>query len=378
VSASATESSTPILDLLRPLPKPDQERATGRFALPFLTFSALISIAGDQYFLLVPLGLLAIALLSILVHELGHVVAGWCMGLRFKAARIGPASLRIDCGQWKFRIHPRLFHGYTLLSLDRIRRVRRRLVVSLIGSPLASVVSGALAIITAEIILARSDSSGWTAFLDCYGVWSLFMGCVGALYLRDGYVTDGALLRALLFSRDEAKQLIAGYAMSTVKHDRLFPPDYFRRWFRMASLPSRLENESYCANWLAYEKEQDVSIAAQRLERCLARSEQMDEDMRDGLVAEAAFFHAYRRNDLAKAEKWWSLLAFPSRHNRLSRIRVEAGMAYARLEFERALGEVDRGLQLLGESPETAERLRLFEEWSRWRKEITDRILAFS
>jgi hypothetical protein len=90
-ATAKTTSPTPILDLLRPLPKPDQERATGRFAFPFLTFTAWIAIAGDPYFIALPLGLLLIVFLTTLVHELGHLIAGWCVELRFKGVRVDPA-----------------------------------------------------------------------------------------------------------------------------------------------------------------------------------------------------------------------------------------------------------------------------------------------
>jgi hypothetical protein len=198
------------------------------------------------------------------------------------------------------------------MSLDKIRRVRRRLMVFTAGGPLASITSGLGAMVGGEVILARSDSSALATFLDCYGVWSIFIGLVSVLFLRDGNISDGMILRGLLFSKTEARNMIASHAMTTLVGDRLLPPDYFRRWFRMASLPSRIGNGNYCASWLAYAGAEDTSAAAQWLERCLAGSEQMDEEMRDKLIAEATFFPAYPRNDIAKAEIWWKRLTFPT------------------------------------------------------------------
>jgi hypothetical protein len=102
----------------------------------------------------------------------------------------------------------------------------------------------------------------------------------------------------------------------------------------------------------------------------------MDEDMRDHLIAEASFFNAYRRGELTKAEKWWKQLTFPETHNSLSRIRVEAGLAWARQQRNCAFDKIDEGLQLLHTLPATTERERLIEAWNKWREEMADRSLA--
>ena len=372
--AAVEKSSTPILDLLRPLPMPDQERATGRFALPFLTFVAMIVITGDHYFLALPFGFLAINCLTILIHEFGHLVAGWCVGLRFKGIHADPFRLRIDSGRWKFRIRPRLFRGFALMSLDKVCRVRRRLIVFVAGGSLASIGCGIAAIVAGEKGLAGHVSSGRPAFLDCLGVWSLFIGCLALFRSREGYVSDGVILRALLFSKIEGTQLVASYALSTIRDDWLLPPDYVRRWFRLASLPTRMQTGKYFADWLAYESEGDPTVAAQWLEHCLAGSAQMDQDKRDNLIAEAVFFLAYRRRDPAKAEIWLKRLVFPERLNALTKIRSEVALSCSHEQMDHALKGIDRGLELIRQSDDSAERRRFESSWTSWRQEISDRV----
>jgi hypothetical protein len=81
---------TPILDLVEPLPKPADEIVTSKFAFPLLTFVVIVAATQNYAFLIVPLGVLPALLLVVAVHECGHLVFGWCTGLRFRRVEIGP------------------------------------------------------------------------------------------------------------------------------------------------------------------------------------------------------------------------------------------------------------------------------------------------
>jgi hypothetical protein len=326
-------SATPILDLLQPLPEPDKEPVNGRFAFPFLTFVASIVLTGNLSFLWVPFGFVLVNFVTILIHELGHLIGGWCVGLNFRAVRIDPFRIRIDSGRWKFRARPRLFGGFALMSFDRVRRVRTRLIVSVAGGPIASIVCGVTAVIAGEMGLVRYDSP-WPTFLDFLGVWSLVIGLVALIPHRfGGYTSDGMLLRGLLFWRPEAAQIVAAYALSTFKDKNLFPPDYFRRWFQLASLQTKLQKDNYYANWLAYENASEHEIAAQFLERCLSEFARMDDDQRDKLITEAAVFTAWRRGDPVKAELWVKRIQSPDRLHPFWRKRVNIAVLCAQQQF---------------------------------------------
>jgi len=367
-------SATPILDLLQPLPDPDMERVNGRFASPFLVFVALIVLTGNLAFLVVPFGFLLINFTTILIHELGHLTGGWCVGLRFKAVRIDPFRIRVDSGRWKFKIRPRLFWGFALMSLDRVRRVRHRLIVSVAGGPLASIVCGVVAVLAGEMGLARYDSP-WPTFLEFLGVWSFFIGCVSLFpYRVRGYSSDGMLLRAFLFWKPEATQIIASYALSTLKDNRLFRPDYFRRWFGLASVRTKLQNDNYYENWLAYENAQDQEIAAQFLERCLTDSARMDDDQRDKLIAEAAVFTAWRRDDAVKAEVWFKRIQTGDRLHPFWRTRAKIAVLCAQRQFEHAKAELDPALALIRDEPDGVQRQRFEAEWIVWGQQIQQRI----
>jgi hypothetical protein len=367
-------SATPILDLLQPLPELGLEPVNVRFAFPFLTLVAAVVLTGNLSFLPVLFGFLFVNFLTTVIHEVGHLLAGWSVGLRFTGVRIDPFQIRLDSGRWKFKLRPRLSRGFAFMSLDRYCRIRRRLIIFVFGGPIASIVVGAVAVLAGEIGLARYDSP-WPAFLDLFGVWSFIFGCLGLFSYRAGaYASDGMLLRALLFWKPEATQLIASYALSALKSKDLFPPSYVRRWFRLAGARTKLQGENHYENWLAYESAQDHEIAAQFLEGCLTESAIMDEDQRDKLIVEAAVFTAWRRRDAAKAEVWFKRIQSLDRLHPLWRTRLRIALLCAHKQFENAKEELTGGLTLIREAPDTSQRQRAEEEWIGWGKQINQRM----
>jgi hypothetical protein len=367
-------SVTPILDLLQPLPEADTERVNGRFAFPFLAAVTAVVLTGNLSFLPVLFSFIFVNFFAIAIHEFGHLIAGWCVGLRFRGVRIDPFRVRVDSGRWRFKVRPRLSWGFAFMSLDRVRRVRARLIIFTAGGPAASILYGIAAVVVGEICLARYNSS-WPGFLDFLGAWSLVIGLAGLVPFRvRSFANDAMLLRALLFSKPEATQLIASYALSTLKGNSLFSPDYARRWFRIASTETRLQMDNYFANWLGYEAAEDLEKAGQFLERCLADSSRMNDDQRDALIVEATVFTAWRRGDAAKAQVWFKRMKSLDRLHPVWRARVRIALLCAQKKFEAASQELDGALSLIREAPDGAQRQRLEAAWVRWRQDIQQRI----
>jgi len=367
-------SPTPILDLVTPLPTPDKEPINGRFAAPFLIAVGSIVMTDNLTTLAIPFGFLLVNFLSIAFHEFGHLVAGWCVGLRFKGVRIDPFRIRIDSGKWKFKVRPRLFRGFAHMSFDRVRRVRSRLIVCVFGGPTASLALGLTGIVGGEFGLARHYDSPWPTFLEFLGVWSFLIGCLSLIpFKARGAVNDAVILRALLFRKEEALPMMASYALSAVKNGTLLSPDYFMRWFRIASRPNHLQTNNYGANWLAYVAAPDEQTAALFLEKCLADSALLEDDQRDILIAEAAVFTAWRRNDTEKAEVWSKRIRSADRLNALSAMRVRIAMLCVHEDFDAATSELNRALALIREQPATAQRHKCDAEWTSWREQVLRR-----
>ncbi len=229
-----TSSSTPILDLERPLPIPDDRHVTGRFALPFLSFILFLCWIGNVAFLIVPLGILLIGFLATFVHEAGHVIAGLIVGLSFDGVTVGPIAIRRHNNQWHFRFRPRVSSGLTYLSFTEIRRIRRREIVVGLGGPVSSLACGFVALITGEMTRGYHDSP-WPTFFEFFGVFSLYIGLISLLpHYSGGHAGDGTLLRALVGKIPGGKQLIACHALGVLHNKNPECPASYPRWLKLA------------------------------------------------------------------------------------------------------------------------------------------------
>jgi tetratricopeptide (TPR) repeat protein len=180
-------------------------------------------------------------------------------------------------------------------------------------------------------------------------------------------------VRALCSWKAETVQLIAAQALFTVKQQSLLPPDYSRRWFRLASTQNRLPGDNFYANWFAYDGEADAERAGQFLERCLAEAGRMNDDQKNRMIAEAIVFLAYRRGDLAKAEAWPKHLTSPDRLDAMAQIRTSVALSCARARFDDALRHLERGLALIRQQPVSKTRMLWETSWTSWYDEILRR-----
>src|SRR5713101_7833777 len=72
----------------------------------------------------------SVLIFSITVHELGHLSAGWLLRFRFSLISVGPFCLGLEHGRLKVSVLREMTAlGYAGMHIDRVRRLRRRLVV---------------------------------------------------------------------------------------------------------------------------------------------------------------------------------------------------------------------------------------------------------
>jgi hypothetical protein len=82
--------------------------------------------------------------LTVIVHEVGHLLGGWIVGFRFSFISIGPFSLKLEYGKIKLRVVRAMpAAGYAGMHVDRVRRLRRRLLFFTIAGPLTNLLSAA-------------------------------------------------------------------------------------------------------------------------------------------------------------------------------------------------------------------------------------------
>lgn len=367
-------SPTPILDLIEPLPKPADEIITGKFALPFLTFIALVAVTQNYSFLLVPLGISSALVLVVAIHECGHLLFGWCAGLAFRGVEIGPLCLLYIRRKWTLRLRPRIYIGAAHMVLRRIRRVRRQLAICTLGGPVSSYSFALLAFLVGELY-RPTDTFGWTTLLE----FSAFLSLVIAVFSTLPYRTrmggnDAYLLRQLLASKTGSMQMIAAHAAFFAGRVEPISPAYFERWWKLASLHPETGYSPFYVSWNAYHAAKDPAIAAGHLEELLRQSLWHDVQTRNFLVAEAAFFTARNRPASGCSSVWLRRTQHIEWLDPLSRIRLDAALAESRQEFAKALAKCNSGLALIRANSNGPHSLKMESEWVDWKKQIEERV----
>src|SRR4051812_5386438 len=119
---------TPILELEIPRPRRGSQIGSHLFGfiaglMSTLAFFGTFRKSELPFHYLVLLFIVTI-FLAILVHELGHLLAGRVVGLRFSALRVAWFSLGFEYGKLTVHFHRDMpLAGFASIRIDRIRRL---------------------------------------------------------------------------------------------------------------------------------------------------------------------------------------------------------------------------------------------------------------
>ena len=126
--------------------------------------------------------------LATIVHELGHLFAGWMVGFRFSAIHIGPFSLSLEHGKLKARIRREMLAlgatGATGMHVKTVRRLHRRLLIYVAGGPIANLLSIPAAVLLVNHVFPNLGET-WVGTLAAqFTVFSLLAGMVNLMPIR--------------------------------------------------------------------------------------------------------------------------------------------------------------------------------------------------
>jgi hypothetical protein len=316
---------------------------------------------------------------AILVHELGHLIAGWLLGFQFSQISVGPIQLRLQHGKLKVSFLRDLTAlGFAGMHVDTIIRLRRRFMVYAAGGTAANVITIPIATFFANHTHFAATHPFSISFAAQLSMISLLLSVVSLLPLPVGPTsfTDGFRIATLLKDRQKTRRLLSVCAVGAQQQNGIPPKNWRRTWLKAASsLPDGCADD-FWGNWLAYisgSSREDESLAASHLERCLIVSRSLTHTVRDLAAQEAAIFAAWFRSDTRLAEKWLGQITRPKLLHPLNRCRVDVAMCCARGEFKTALGAWEEGLSYVNVLPDTPAKQRLIEGWQDWRKQIEER-----
>lgn len=342
-SEQTAAGQTPILDS-GTLPLRRDEIQPWAIVVPSISGACIVLIqnfisSSGRFIILLPVA----AYISILIHELGHLTAGWCLGFRFRSIAVGPLAIHLEHGKLRLRFRlPSITSssGYAGMDVDTVLRLRRRLMLYIAAGPFAN-------LITVPIALLFTNHR-FSSFAGLLAIVSVLMSVFNLLPLpvSPASFTDGFRLATLLKDRTRTRRLLSIYAVGVQQRLGIPPKQWKQTWLKAASSLCDDSIDDFWGNWFAYiscTARNDGVSGAFHLERCLQVSASLTDTIRDLIAQEAAIHSARFRRDALLAEKWLKQVVRPKLMQPLNKQRLHIAMRLARSKFlrnERA--EADR------------------------------------
>ena len=390
-------TSTPVLDVFRPLPPQAKDglSAGEYFLLSSLVIWTLISLpslgavvdavasepASPANWLAV-LAPLAAALCAGAAHEAGHLVAGRLAGFKISQVKFG----RLNFGK-----HARCGEPYCgdvltfgLAALqpripsDDDTELRRRLMYLSVGGSLANLL---LVAVLGVLLALLKPGLLYGHLLGTTAAFSFLLAIAALLpdVNRRGNFSDGARLLMLLKNDDKAARWLSNIHCQTALNQGRHPRDWDQARVAHAAQVNHESRDAFIARWMAYlwaAERQDITCATKYLEGALESLSCSTPKLRDNLFLEAAVFQAWFRDNPSKALFW----VYRIRNKKLTRLqkqRLDLALLWAEGRLFDAWERLAQNyLPLLRELPESPGRQLAEESALEWKRQMESRMLT--
>jgi hypothetical protein len=318
-----------------------------------------------------------ILMLTVVLHELGHVAAGVVVGFHFSSISIGPFSIGLQYGKVKFQTRPQSGAlGYAGMHIETVSRLRRNLFIFVMAGPLTNLVSGALAAVFILISPQTLRSSWLIALSTAFSMLSFLVFVLSAIPFRSTFHSDGDRIRMLIKSPRETRRWISAMTLASQQRKGIRPRRWKQTWLLAVCAVRDSSIDEFFGNLLAYiaaSDRKDVTAESRHLERCLELAHLAPVMSRDLIASETAHFCAWTRSDSRLAESWLSQLENRKPITPLIGIRTEIALACASSNFDEALSLWQKGIAFIGHLPPTLIKETIEESWREWGNEIREK-----
>jgi hypothetical protein len=298
------------------------------------------------------------------IHELGHVVAGLCLGFRLRSLRIGPVLFKRPFRMSLYRGPGAVVNGVAELYPVATDKLAWRGVAMVMGGPVANVLSALVVLILPVPITVFSAL--FIAFSIANGVNDLF-----PFQSRLG-VSDGRRIWMLLRQPKRGERWLALLHLGGELTDGVLPEALSADFLAKAIAVRDDSVDTVTAHAIAFasafHQHQDGD-AAHHLETCLAYCSHATPLVREALMSEAAVFQARRRKRADLADQW--LAGIPVRtQNQWLRSRAEAAILEAKGDITGAMNKLAEVEAAILTFPKNAQRETLLRLLQRWKSEL--------
>jgi hypothetical protein len=300
----------------------------------------------------------------VIVHELGHLIAGLMVGLEFVTIRFGPLVVHSP-----FRISFRRglggYAGATSMVPRQARGIRWRFLVMLFAGPAANVISSG-----AVMKLVGSTS----VFMDWLVLLSVMVGLGNLVpFARRSLVSDGKRVLMLLRGGGQGERWIAVVQLVADLRNGVPPEDLRPELLGMATAIRDDSVDTVAGHALAYTSAwyaRTADEAARILETCLQYLGFAPPILREGILADAGVFQGRKRSRADLAREWLTELPAKTQYPGL-RLRVEAAILEAEGDIRGSLRKLDEVESTLQRVPNRQQRALSMRSLERWRSELT-------
>ena len=303
-------------------------------------------------------------LVCVLIHELGHVAAGWASHMKLWSLQVGPFQWAHKRGKWKFKLIPSL-GGMTGMAPTRLDNVRGRSAFFAVGGPVASLVLGGVSSIAA----LTAKGHFWEG---CWSILAMMATIASADFMvnlipqkPESQYSDGARIYQMVTNGpwahvEQAFSMVAS-TLVTARRPRDCDIEVFRAAgnFLVQGDRGMLLRMYSCMHYLDAGQIPDALVSLQEAERLYSGATLKSPA---GTCAEFVFINAIFKRDREAAEQWWKTLQAQKN------IDFDAGYWRARASILWLEGQIDearqaceRGSALARELPATGAY-----EYSRW------------
>jgi hypothetical protein len=246
------------------------------------------------------LGITLVALvIGVIVHEVGHIVAGYLVGLRIARVHLGPLEIR-DYARPHVRLVWSLQAGVVLVPFDRtaaLEPLRWGLIASTAAGPFMGIVLGAVMLAVAGGLRLTEPLS----LPQAIGQVSLLLGLLNLLPIRGGeQLADGRRMFSLLLHNRESGHILAATLMMTEALSGRRPRDWDPALLRSME---RMPDEVF-ARLCLYEAAIDrgeIEEGGRQLDAAVALRKEKWTSADAILFLEAAYYAARHRSDARAA-----------------------------------------------------------------------------
>lgn len=382
--AQYSPTSTPILDVLRPLSSRKRDRISAgeyfflssAFILALISMPWLRQVAVSMPSLRMPVALALILVIipgaalavALAVHEIGHLLGSRLAGFRV-ARRSGSATSQLySC--------PALRIGPVALEPREMDRLPRRLMLLILAGPLTSL----LVPLVVEISVGTAGMGILAAFsIHVFSACSVLLG-LAELIPDSGKAdfSDGARILMLLKNDRAGQRWIYILERQRALAEGESPRDWDETALTHAAALEDDTRDAVLARWLGYlwaTERQDITAATKYLEEALAAPASASAPLRDRLFLEAAMFQAWFRVDSRRARLWTARIR-TRKLSTLLQLRLNIALVWSEGKLFDAWEKLGDYFYLLRELPASPSRDLLEHSAVEWKRQMESRMLT--